>query len=153
MLLKQGVCPPPPPSKKQANVIFHPPYDNILTLVLSLFQPAAGQSNIFLGEEPVKTSKKMHDQKFAELTGNDIFKDDAPPGLAEKHMSHSRAKLKEMAGSDIFADGKAENRDNILGARKERAGSDIFTDGKAENRNNILGARRPPGGGSSISLV
>ena len=41
----------------------------------------------------------------------------------------SRAKLREMAGNDIFGDGKAENRDNIRGAR------------------------RPPGGGSSIALV
>ncbi|XP_061344745.1 uncharacterized protein LOC133290638 isoform X2 [Gastrolobium bilobum] len=69
----------------------------------------------------VKTSKKTHDQKFAELTDNNIFKG------TEK--LRSMAKLREMAGSDIFADGKAENRDNILGSR------------------------RPPGGGSSISLV
>lgn len=41
----------------------------------------------------------------------------------------SRAKLREMTGSNIFADGKAENRDGLRGARK------------------------PPGGESSIALV
>ncbi|XP_027363729.1 uncharacterized protein LOC113871127 isoform X2 [Abrus precatorius] len=78
-------------------------------------------------ETAKKTSKKIHDQKFAELTGNNIFKGDVPVGSAEKPLS--RAKLKEMAGSDIFADGKAETRDCIRGAR------------------------RPPGGGSSIALL
>jgi len=44
-------------------------------------QPAGGRSNIVFGEEPVvKTAKKIHDQKFHELTGNNIFKEDAPPG-------------------------------------------------------------------------
>ena len=80
------------------------------------------------GEEPVvKTSKKLHDQKFAELTGNDIFKGDVPPGSAEKHLS--TAKLKEMSGNNIFADGKVEARDFLGGVRK------------------------PPGGESSIALV
>ncbi|XP_027363728.1 uncharacterized protein LOC113871127 isoform X1 [Abrus precatorius] len=91
-------------------------------------KPAGGQINLLFGEESVKkTSKKIHDQKFAELTGNNIFKGDVPVGSAEKPLS--RAKLKEMAGSDIFADGKAETRDCIRGAR------------------------RPPGGGSSIALL
>ncbi|XP_019459633.1 PREDICTED: uncharacterized protein LOC109359426 [Lupinus angustifolius] len=90
--------------------------------------PAAGQSNILFGEESIKkTSKKIHDQKFAELTGNNIFKGDVPPASAEKSLS--RAKLREITGSNIFADGKAETRDVIRGAR------------------------RPPGGGSSIALV
>lgn len=80
------------------------------------------------GEEPVvKTSRKIHDQKFAELTGNDIFKGDVIPGSAEKSLS--RAKLKEMSGNDIFSDGKVESRDYLGGVRK------------------------PPGGESSISLV
>jgi len=79
-------------------------------------------------EEPVtKTAKKIHNQKFAELTGNDIFKGDAPPTSAEKPLSS--AKLREMSGSDIFADGKVEARDYFGGVRK------------------------PPGGGSSIALV
>ncbi|CDY63931.1 BnaC07g51350D [Brassica napus] len=39
--------------------------------------PAGGQSNILFSEEPeVKTSKKIHDQKFQEVTGNGIFKGD-----------------------------------------------------------------------------
>lgn len=77
-------------------------------------------------EEPVvKTSRKIHNQKFAELTGNNIFKE--PPGSAEKPLSS--AKLREMNGSDIFADGKASSRDYLGGVRK------------------------PPGGESSIALV
>lgn len=105
-----------------------PLYDYILTLGLLLLQRADGQSNFSFSEQPVKIlRKKMHDQKFAEMTGNNIFKGDVPAGSPEKPSS--RAKLREMAGSDIFADGKAESRDHILGAR------------------------RPPGGGSSIALV
>lgn len=97
-------------------------------LHFSFFQPAGGQSNILFGEEPVvKTSKKIHNQKFAELTGNDIFKGDVPPGSAEKPLSN--AKLREMSGSNIFADEKVESRDYFGGVRK------------------------PPGGESSISLV
>ncbi|GMN33749.1 hypothetical protein TIFTF001_004321 [Ficus carica] len=93
-----------------------------------LTQPAGGQSNILFGEEPVsKTTKKIHNQKFAELKGNNIFKGDVPPGSAEKPLSV--AKLKEISGSNIFADGKAQSRD-YLG-----------------------GVRQPPGGESSISLV
>ncbi|BAT73385.1 uncharacterized protein HKW66_Vig0011640 [Vigna angularis] len=85
------------------------------------------QRNFLFGEEPVKnTSRKIHEQKFAELTGNNIFKGDVHAGSQEK--TSSRAKLRELAGNNIFADGKAENRDHIRGAR------------------------RPPGGGSSISL-
>uniref|UniRef100_A0A5B7A3L6 DUF4057 domain-containing protein n=1 Tax=Davidia involucrata TaxID=16924 RepID=A0A5B7A3L6_DAVIN len=90
--------------------------------------PAGGQSNILFGEEPViKTAKKIHNQKFAELTGNGIFKGEVPPGSAEKPLSV--AKLREMSGSDIFADGKVESRDYLRGVRQ------------------------PPGGDSSISLV
>jgi hypothetical protein len=74
----------------------------------------------------VKTAKKIHNQKFQELTGNNIFKEDAP-ATAEKSLSS--AKLKEMSGSDIFADGKAASRDFLGGVRK------------------------PPGGESSIALI
>jgi hypothetical protein len=75
----------------------------------------------------VKTSKKIHNQKFQELTGNNIFKEDASPGSADKSLSS--AKLKEMSGNDIFSDGKASSRDYRGGVRK------------------------PPGGKSSIALV
>ncbi|KAG9151631.1 hypothetical protein Leryth_001941, partial [Lithospermum erythrorhizon] len=89
--------------------------------------PAGGQSNIMFGEEQVvKTTKKIHNQKFAELTGNDIFKGDAA-GSSEKSLSN--AKLKEMNGNDIFADGKVDSREHFAGVRK------------------------PPGGESSIALV
>ncbi|KAF3796885.1 hypothetical protein EJ110_NYTH00765 [Nymphaea thermarum] len=74
-----------------------------------------------------KTAKKIYNQKMAELTGNDIFKEEAVPSSAEKSLSV--AKLREMSGSDIFADGKASSRDYLGGVRK------------------------PPGGESSIALV
>ncbi|CAA2993094.1 Hypothetical predicted protein [Olea europaea subsp. europaea] len=89
---------------------------------------AEGQNNGALSEEPiVKTAKKIPNQKFAELSGNNIFKGDVPPASAEKPLSS--AKLREMSGSNIFADGKAESRDYLGGVRK------------------------PPGGESSIALV
>ncbi|KAB5557097.1 hypothetical protein DKX38_008006 [Salix brachista] len=78
-------------------------------------------------ESVVKTAKKIYNQKFNELSGNDIFKGDAPPSSAEKPQSV--AKLQEMSGNDIFADGKVESRDFLGGVRK------------------------PPGGESSIALV
>ncbi|KAF1864340.1 hypothetical protein Lal_00021996 [Lupinus albus] len=100
---------------------------NVRTSV-KVSNPAGGQSNILFGESPVKkTAKKIHDQKFAELTGNNIFQGDVPAGSAEKSLS--KAKLREMTGSNIFADGKAETKDPVRGARK------------------------PPGGESSIALV
>ncbi|OVA14186.1 protein of unknown function DUF4057 [Macleaya cordata] len=100
---------------------------NVRTSV-KVSNPAGGQSNVIFSEEvPMKTAKKIHNQKFQELTGNDIFKGDAPPGSVEKSLS--TAKLKEMSGNDIFADGKAASRDYLGGVRK------------------------PPGGESSIALV
>ncbi|KAM7276556.1 hypothetical protein ACFE04_018422 [Oxalis oulophora] len=100
---------------------------NVRTSV-KVSNPTGGQSNILFSEEPVtNTTKKIHNQKFQELTGNDIFKGDNPPGSAEKSLS--RAKFREMSGNDIFADGKSDSRDYRGGVRK------------------------PPGGESSISLV
>lgn len=69
----------------------------------------------------------MHDQKLAELSGSNIFKDEKPPITVEKALSS--AKLREMTGSDIFADDKPSPRDSIGGIRK------------------------PPGGESTIALV
>ncbi|KAK7399545.1 hypothetical protein VNO78_10730 [Psophocarpus tetragonolobus] len=89
--------------------------------------PVSGQSNFLSGGEPVKkTLRKIHDKKFAEMIGNNIFKGGVPTGSPKKPLSS--AKIREMAGNDIFADGKAESRDYIRGAR------------------------RPPGGGSNIAL-
>ncbi|KAA8522485.1 hypothetical protein F0562_013154 [Nyssa sinensis] len=96
--------------------------DNVCTSV------KVSNSNGMFGKEPViKTAKKIHNQKFTELTGNNIFTGDAPPTSAEKPLSS--AKLREMSGSNIFADGKVESRDYFGGVRK------------------------PPGGESSIALV
>ncbi|XP_077249934.1 uncharacterized protein LOC143889563 [Tasmannia lanceolata] len=112
---------------KESNEMEEPGPRNIHTSV-KVSNPAGGQSNIMFGEETVlKTAKKIHNQKVMELSGNDIFKGDAPPGSAEKPLS--TAKLREMSGSDIFADGKAASRDYLGGVRK------------------------PPGGESSIALV
>ncbi|XP_020697427.1 uncharacterized protein LOC110110350 isoform X3 [Dendrobium catenatum] len=100
---------------------------NICTSV-KVSNPPGGQSHIMSSEEPVpKTSKKINNQKFQDLSGTDIFNSDAVSGSVEKPLSS--AKLKEMSGSDIFADGKAASRDYFGGVRK------------------------PPGGGSSIALL
>ncbi|KAL5751539.1 hypothetical protein ACOSQ2_022046 [Xanthoceras sorbifolium] len=112
---------------KESKDMGEPAPRNVRTSV-KVSNPAGGQSNILFSEEPVvKTSKKIHNQKFQELTGNDIFKGDVPPGSAEKPLS--TAKLREISGNDIFSDGKAESRDYFGGVRK------------------------PPGGESSITLV
>ncbi|XP_068643280.1 uncharacterized protein [Aristolochia californica] len=113
--------------EKESKDMGEPAPRNVRTSV-KVSNPAGGQSNIMFSEEtPTKTAKKIHNQKFAELTGNDIFRGDAQPGSAEKPLSV--AKLREMSGSDIFADGKSASRDYLGGVRK------------------------PPGGESSIALV
>ncbi|EPS71861.1 hypothetical protein M569_02899 [Genlisea aurea] len=94
-----------------------------------------GSSDVSTAEHVVKTAKKIPDQKFTELLGNGIFEGDATtraPPPAEKQQQHhhlSSAKMKEISGSNIFADGKVESRDYFGGVRK------------------------PPGGESSIALV
>ncbi|XP_058222200.1 uncharacterized protein LOC131332136 [Rhododendron vialii] len=89
--------------------------------------PGGGPGNGTSEEAVIKTAKKIPTQKFAELSGNNIFKGDANPTSAERSLSS--AKLREISGNDIFADGKAESRDYFGGVRK------------------------PPGGSSSIALV
>ncbi|KAF0890356.1 hypothetical protein E2562_002755 [Oryza meyeriana var. granulata] len=112
----------------QGNLDFSLPQPRSVHTSVKVSNPAGGPSNLTFSEEPVvKTSKKIHNQKFQELTGNNIFKEDAPPASAEKSLSS--AKLKEMSGSDIFADGTAAPRDYLGGVRK------------------------PPGGESSIALI
>ncbi|KAG8632942.1 uncharacterized protein LOC110606542 isoform X1 [Manihot esculenta] len=92
---------------------------------IKVSNPAGGQMSN--EESGMKTAKKIYNQKFNELSGNDIFKGDVPPSSTEKPLSV--AKLREMSGNDIFADGKVEQRDYLGGVRK------------------------PPGGESSIALV
>ncbi|KZV53752.1 hypothetical protein F511_00018 [Dorcoceras hygrometricum] len=93
------------------------PAPRSLRTSVKVSNPAGGQSNILFGDEAeMKVPKKLHDQKFAELTGTDIFKGDVPRGSAEKPLSE--AKLKEMSGSNIFEDGKVESRDYFGGVRK-----------------------------------
>ena len=94
---------------------------------LGFLLKAGDQSNVVSGDEPLKTAKKIYNKKFSELSGNDIFKGDAPPSSAEKSLS--MAKMREISGNDIFADGKVESRDYLGGVRK------------------------PPGGESSIALL
>ncbi|XP_010544091.1 PREDICTED: uncharacterized protein LOC104816812 [Tarenaya hassleriana] len=88
-----------------------------------------GESNAQTNAEEnvLKTAKKIPERKFSDLSGNNIFKGDVPQASAETLLSN--AKLKEMTGSDIFADVKAESRDYFGGVRK------------------------PPGGESSIALL
>ncbi|KAM7253334.1 hypothetical protein ACFE04_025952 [Oxalis oulophora] len=84
-------------------------------------------SNGASNEDMMKTSKKVCNKKYFELSGNNVFKGDYPLTAAEKSLS--MAKLREISGNDIFADGKVESRDYLGGVRK------------------------PPGGESSIALV
>ncbi|RRT72112.1 hypothetical protein B296_00011566, partial [Ensete ventricosum] len=112
----------------RGNLDFVLPQPRNIHTSVKVTNPVGGPSDIIFSEETItKTTKKIHTHKFQELTGNDIFKEDAPPGSAEKPLSE--AKLREMSGSDIFADGKAASRDYFGGVRK------------------------PPGGESSIALV
>ncbi|KAG6485200.1 hypothetical protein ZIOFF_053732 [Zingiber officinale] len=112
----------------RGNLDFTLPQPRNIHTSVKVSNPAGGPSHITFSEESdTKTTKKIHTQKFQELTGNDIFKEDAAPGSTEKTLSE--AKLKEMSGSDIFADGKTASRDYFGGVRK------------------------PPGGESSIALV
>ncbi|KAJ7965703.1 Alpha-ketoglutarate-dependent dioxygenase alkB-like protein 2 [Quillaja saponaria] len=105
-----------------------PPTARTLELRGSIGIGEAAPPNDAGGNEPViKTAKVIYNQKFSHLSGNDIFKGDAPPSSAEKPLSV--AKLREISGSNIFADGKVESRDYLGGVRK------------------------PPGGDSSVALV
>ncbi|KAK8710928.1 hypothetical protein V6N13_146237 [Hibiscus sabdariffa] len=112
---------------RESKVMVEPVPRNVRTSV-KVSNPAGGRTSIQFTDEPVvKATKKIHNLKFQELTGNGIFKGDVPSGSAEKPLS--RAKVQEMSGNDIFSDGKAESRDYFGGVRK------------------------PPGGDSSIALV
>ncbi|KAL2343054.1 hypothetical protein Fmac_004339 [Flemingia macrophylla] len=96
---------------------------------VEVYNAAGDPRNIFFSDETAKkTLRKIHLQKYADLTGNNIFEGDIPAGSPERPSSSSRAKLREMAGNDIFADGKAETREYIR-------------------------SRRPPNGGGRIALV
>ncbi|CAL9068860.1 unnamed protein product [Musa banksii] len=86
----------------------------------------AGPNNFLFGDEiPARTSKKMHAKKIADLIGNGIFKDVAPPGFSEK--TRSKAKLKELIGNDIFADRKDPPRYYFGGIRKPPGGESSIT--------------------------
>uniref|UniRef100_A0A0D6QY70 DUF4057 domain-containing protein n=1 Tax=Araucaria cunninghamii TaxID=56994 RepID=A0A0D6QY70_ARACU len=118
----------PKEEPKEAKESEEPVPRNVRTSV-KVSNPAGGYSQITFGQESTgKTLRKVHDQKVAELTGNNIFKgEDAPVNSAEKPVSV--AKLREMSGSDIFADEKPVSRDCLGGIRK------------------------PPGGETTIALV
>ncbi|KAK8652828.1 hypothetical protein V6N13_126851 [Hibiscus sabdariffa] len=125
--------PPPPPQEINPTGSKHsmgiPIPRNVPTSV-TVSNPPGGHTGIPSSGEPViKPAKKIYNQKFQDLSGNDIFKEAVAvdSGSAEKKLS--RAKLREMRGNDIFSDGKVESRDYLGGIRK------------------------PPGGESSISLV
>jgi hypothetical protein len=120
----------------------------LLHTSVKVSNPAGGRCQISFGPEIDETTsdliaRKLHDNKMAELSGHGIFIDsDHQLGPAHHHhklmasdsksslLHHqlSKAKLKEISGSDIFSDDKPAARDLIGGIRK------------------------PPGGGSTISL-
>ncbi|CAD5196136.1 unnamed protein product [Musa acuminata subsp. malaccensis] len=93
---------------------------------VNIAQRTAGPNNFLFGDEiPARTSKKMHAKKIADLIGNGIFKDVAPPGFSEK--TRSKAKLKELIGNDIFADRKDPPRYYFGGIRKPPGGESSIT--------------------------
>ncbi|VVB11608.1 unnamed protein product [Arabis nemorensis] len=112
------------------NIFAPPPEIKLRPTVRAL----AYKDNFNLGEsdtkpdEELKTAKRIPDRKFTDLSGNNVFKGDAPSAAAAERLLSS-AKLKEISGNDIFADAKAQSRDYFGGVRK------------------------PPGGESSIALV
>jgi hypothetical protein len=64
-----------------------PAQRNVRTSV-KVSNPAGGHSNIIFSQEiSVKTSKRAHGQKVAELIGNNIFKEDHPTNSTEKPLS------------------------------------------------------------------
>ncbi|KAK1362481.1 hypothetical protein POM88_046955 [Heracleum sosnowskyi] len=77
--------------------------ESITTGEATLNQPNGGPSVENNAEHVLKTSNNIPDQKFVELSGNDIIKGDTPP--ASDEPLHS-ANFREMRGSNIFADGK-----------------------------------------------
>ncbi|KAG0574308.1 hypothetical protein KC19_VG252900 [Ceratodon purpureus] len=85
-------------------------------------------NNILHEENPDPYGQKKHEMKSAELSGNNIFHDNAS---AETPLYHQRsvAKVREMSGSDIFSNDQPKAR------------------------NTVGGIRKPPGGGSTILLA
>ncbi|KAH7331481.1 hypothetical protein KP509_20G035800 [Ceratopteris richardii] len=87
-----------------------------------------GSTLAAFGDEDVEVSlKKANAYKSAQLSGSNIFQEDASLTPIEKSLS--AAKRKEIVGNDIFADEKPSIREHLGGIRK------------------------PPGGESSITLV
>ncbi|KAI4339741.1 hypothetical protein MLD38_024650 [Melastoma candidum] len=122
------ILPRPLPGRASDAYDMGEPAPRNLRTSVKVSNPAGGQTSITSEEDLVlKTSKKIYDKKFSELSGNDIFKGDADPASSEKPLSS--AKLREMSGNDIFKDEKVQPRDYFGGVRK------------------------PPGGHSSIALV
>ena len=60
----------------------------------------------------MKTSKKIHDQKFQELTGNGIFKGEESLGAGDKQLSS--AKLREMSGKNIYLQTGSQSPETTL---------------------------------------
>ncbi|WOL13784.1 hypothetical protein Cni_G22563 [Canna indica] len=105
----------------RSNVDFGAPQPRMRPTSVKVHYPAGGPSNITFNEEiETKTAKKIYTQKVQDLTGNDIFRGDALLLSGEKQPS--MAKLKEMKGSNIFADGKTAARDYFGGVRKPPGG-------------------------------
>lgn len=121
----------PPPSVHHRSLFCHQQGSTDVAMPLqdlSLNPPMFGSTLAAFGIDNIDLSaRKCNIHKVAELSGNNIFKEDTPPSLAER--SQSAAKRKEINGNDIFADEKPVLREHFGGIRK------------------------PPGGGSSLALV
>jgi hypothetical protein len=89
-------------------------------------------------------ARKLHDNKVAELSGHGIFID-SDHQLGPAHHHHRKLMASDSKSSLLHHQlSKAK--------LKEISGSDIFSDDKPAARDLIGGIRKPPGGGSTISL-
>jgi len=123
----------------------------LLHTSVKVSNPAGGRCQISFGPGIDETTsdliaRKLHDNKMAELSGHGIFID-SDHQLGPAHHHHHHHKL-------MASDSKSSLLHHQLSKAKlkEISGSDIFSDDKPAARDLIGGIRKPPGGGSTISL-
>ncbi|KAH7282298.1 hypothetical protein KP509_35G024200 [Ceratopteris richardii] len=104
----------------------------VLRTSVKVLNPAGGRSQIIFGcdggpqLEAARCKKQGHDQKTAELSGHNIFKNEGITGMHNERAS--AAKRREMTGNNIFGQSPMNEE------RPKR------------------GSRQPPGGESNLKL-
>ncbi|KAI5055548.1 hypothetical protein GOP47_0029069 [Adiantum capillus-veneris] len=100
--------------------------------------PAGGRSQIIFGcdggqQLGAQCKKQGHDQKAAELSGHNIFKDEASIAITNNSYNQN---------------------ERIISAAKKREmlGNDIFSDSSPINEGHPRRVRQPPGGASNLKL-